>query len=81
MKRKIALIALLTALFSFSPKQEDVKSSTQEKKVKIELTVTGLNTVLTALQDRPMKEVGGLVLDIIQQAEPQLKDTTSTKKK
>ncbi len=72
MKKKIASLAILAAILSFSPKQE--------KKVKIELTVAELNVVLASLQEQPMKQVGGLVLNIIEQAEPQLKDSTIKKK-
>jgi hypothetical protein len=74
MKLKFAFLILGLGLFSmmaFSPKQD--------KQVTLQLSVQEVEYVLGALQEKPMKEVSGLVTKIYTQAQKQLSDTTKKK--
>lgn len=76
---KKTLIVLLT-LISLSVVSQVATPIQVDKKVKIELSVSELQTIIKALEGLPYKESAGIIATIVEQGNKQLADTTSKKK-
>ena len=60
--------------FAFSQQQQ-----APEKEITIKVTVSEAQAIVSALQERPFKEVSSLINKVIVQANAQLSDTTKRK--